>query len=445
MTKQLAKLFAVLLILVCLASCTKQVNAQSITKIEPYIYEVETYNELDWDFADEFWAKDNDNWSGGGCSAITKIVEGDRRLIGRNMDLNISENCAYIVRTNAGKYKTIGIQYTFRDVSPTYAEVEKNGMSEEWSKLLPFYCDDVMNDQGLYIEVNMRHGEYYPNGDDMFAMKGTNPNGERRVHMFELPRYIAENCATINEAKEYVKTLDIYSKNNYWNYCFVMADATGAASLLEFCNDDLFETSGVYWFDETPNGLYLEVDGERTEFDASYLDEFQYYGELNYHAIGQTNFFINRYGFLRQDTKSGFGRLVTLQNGIDAVNSRKDMYDLMNKVSYSNFYKPYDDCKANHFDPRSEQVGEHGPISLTSGVVMNPKLESYIKELMDEYTRPIRAMSREEKRKANEFWESTFTEVVDIKERAIFVRIYEDESLKFKITFDKTTTIENIE
>lgn len=442
MKKEALRFLSILPVLTVLTGCKS--TAQKVTELEPYLFEVETYTKLDYDYADKFYASENDNWSGGGCSAITKMIEGDRRVIGRNMDLNISENCAYIVKTDTGKHKTIGLQYTFRDVSPKYASVKKNGISEKWSKLLPFYCDDVMNETGFHIEVNMRHGEYYPNGDDMFAIESTNPNGTRRVHMFELPRYIAENCTTIAEAKEYVNTLDIYSKNNYWNYCFVMADATGAASLLEFCNDDLLGTSGIYWIDEGSDGLYIEVDGERSKLDTSYLDEYQYYGELNYHAIGQTNFFINKYGFMRQDTKSGFGRLQTLQNGIDAVSTKQEMYDLINKVSYSHFYEPYDDCKKNHFDPRSEQVGEHGPISLTSGVVMNPEYEPYIKELMDEYTEPIRKLTREEKRAANEYWESTFTELVDIKDKSIFVRFYENEDMKYLINFEGTKKVSSI-
>lgn len=440
MRKNLLSLLAVLPVVSMLTGCHK---AQNVTEIAPYLFEVETYKELDPDYADKYWAKNNDNWEGG-CSAITKLTSDGTRLIGRNMDLNISENCAYVVRTDAGKYKTMGLQYTFRPDSPTYAEVKKHGISKKWSKLLPYFCDDIMNDAGFHIEVNMRHGEYYPNGDDMFAMSGTNPDGERRVHMFELPRYLAENCATIADAKEYIKKIDIYSKNHYWNYCFVMADSTGAASLLEFCNDDLFETSGIYWLDETPEGLVLEVDGVREKFDASYLDDAPYFGELNYHAIGQTNFFINKYGFLRQDTKSGFGRLQTLQNGIDTVETKQDMYDLINKVSYSNFYLPYDECKANHFDPRSEQVGEHGPFPLTSPVVMRPEFEDFIKEAMDEYSAPIRAISREEKQAANEFWESTFTEVVDLNAKSIFVRFFENEDMKYELTFDSFKKVESI-
>lgn len=422
------------LVLPTLTGCNPR--GMNVTEIEPYLYTVDTYTKLDYDYADNFYASENDNWSGGGCSAITKKINtssGEKRIIGRNMDLNISENCAYVVRTKVeGKHETIGLQYTFRDVSPKYADVKKHGISDKWSKLLPFYQDDVMNEAGFHIEVNMRHGEYAAQGQDLFAIDSTNPNGTRRVHMFELPIYIAQNCATIEEAKAYVSSLDIYSKNHYWNYCFVMADATGAASLLEFSSNPLNEDK-IYWFDEDKL-----LAGQ---YDLSYLDDYPGFTDLEYNAIGQTNFFINKYSYLFQDTKSGFGRMQTMQSGIENkvkgikdVETKQDMYDLMKAVSYSNFYKPYHECKDNHFDPRSEQLGEVG--FLNSGFCMNPKYEDMFIELQDAYTEPIRQLTREQKRAANEYWESTFTEVVDIEEKSIFVRFYENDNMEYKLTFD---------
>lgn len=430
-TKRLINLFIIPLIIITLSGCDNK-GKMNVTEIAPYLFEVETYSSLDYDYADDFYATENDNWSGGGCSAVTKIIEEDRRIIGRNMDLNISNNCAYIIKTDAGKYKTIGLQYTFRDVSPEYEDVKKHGISSKWSKLLPFYCDDVLNDQGFYIEVNMRHGEYAAQGQDLFAVDSTNPNGARRVHMFQLPRYIAENCKTVEEAKEYVNSLDIYSKNHYWNYCFIMADATGKAALLEFSSNPIDDTK-IHWFDEDKLDSY----------DFEYLKEYPYFDNLNYHAIAQTNFFINKQAYLFQDTKSGFGRMQTMQNEIESVSTKKEMFDLMDKISYSNFYKEYDDCKNNNFDPRSEQLGELG--LLNSAFCMNPKYEELFKKMQNEYTLPIRALSRIEKQNANEYWESTFTEVVDIKDKSIFVRFYENNDMNYLLTFDGIKKVNSIE
>ena len=388
-----------------------------LKEIDKYVFEVEEYTTLDYDVADKFYAKANDNW-GGGCTAVSKMVDG-HRLIGRNMDQSISYKCVYIVRTNAGKYKTFGTVYTHRDYSPNYDDVIANGISEEFYKSLPFMCDDVINNAGLHIEINMRHGEYWPNGEDKFACSGTNPDSTKRVYMFELPRYIGENCASVEEAKEYVKTLDVYSQNNYWNYCFIISDSSGKSSLLEFSSNE------VHWLDEDK------------------IDTYDWLKVYDTKAIAQANFYLNELAWYSQDIKSGEGRYITIQEGIDKVNSRSDMYDLMKKVQYSSYYLDYDECKENHFDPRSETIGE---VSwAVYDLIFNPEFEETAKEIMNEYTSEVRKMTREEKQDLCEIWESIFTEVVDVNNKEMFIRLFEDENQCYLISFDGTKKLNSIE
>lgn len=416
-------------------------------KIADYVYEVDTYKELDYDYADKFWAENNDNW-GGGCSAVTKVITDENgkehRIIGRNMDLNISNKCAYIVRTDCGgdAHKTVGLAYTFRDYSPDYADVQKDGISKKFYKILPFMCDDVLNDAGLHIEVNMRHAECYPNGSDVFSLEHSNPEnykGKRRIHMFELPRYIGEHCSTVAEAKAFVDTLDIYSKKNYWNYCFLVSDALGNSSLVEFNEIGLCPAFGiknatrVTWIDDTPEDL--KKVGEYLTTGPTGATKC-----VKVNALAQTNFYINKWAFLFEDIKSGEGRFLTLQSDIVNVNTKKDMFDLMNKISYSNFYLPFDECMKNHFDPRTENVGE-GP-GLTYNVLFDPdpEIQSYIKFYFNYYVTSVylEYPTRELKRNANRFWETTFCEVVDCMTKTISVRMFEEESFYCNITLDKT-------
>ena len=400
------------------AGCASgQNNNAKLTELDKYIFEVEEYTSLDYDYADEFYAKSNDNW-GGGCSAISKMVDG-HRLVGRNMDQSISNKCAYIIRTNAGKFKTFGLVYTHRDYSPDYEEIMSKGMSDELYKILPFMCDDVLNDAGLHIEINMRHGEYWPNGEDKFACSGTNPEASRRVYMFELPRYIGENCATVAEAKEYVSTLNVYSQDHYWNYCFIVSDSEGHSSLLEFADDE------VYWLDEDK------------------LDSYDWLEVYHPKAIAQANFYLNELSWYAQDMKSGEGRYIAMQEGIEAVNSRSDMYDLMRKVQYSSYYLDYDECKNEHFDPRSETLGE---VSwAVYDLIMHPDFEDSAREILNEINAPIRELTRQEKQDVNEYWESIFTEVVDVNTQQIFVRIFENEDRLYLIGFDGTTKLNSID
>ena len=398
------------------AGCSGNKTAK-FHELEKYIYEVDEYTELDYDYADEFYAKSNDNWEVG-CSAITKMIDGSR-IVGRNMDMFISYKSAYIVRTNAGKYRTIGLAYTHRDYSPSLDEIKANGFSEEFYKILPFLCDDVLNDGGLHIEINMRHGEFWTNGEDKFACKGTNPASSERVYMFELPRYIGENCATVEEAKEYVSTLNVYSQNHYWNYCFLISDSQGHSSLLEFSSNK------VTWLDEED------------------IDSFDWLEAYDMKALGQANFYLNKDAYNIQDIKSGEGRFIALQEGIDDVNSKSDMYDLMRKVQYSNFYLDYDVCKDNYFDPRSENLGEVGWAKYF--IIMDPEFEPTAREMINEINAGVPEMPREEKQKKCSYWESIFTEVVDVNAQEIFVRMYENEDSLYLLNFDGTTKLNSID
>ena len=408
-------IFLLVLSMMLTTGCSAN-NKSKLTELEKYIFEVEEYTSLDYDCADAFYAKANDNW-GGGCSAISKMVDG-HRLIGRNMDQSISNKCIYIIRTNAGKYRTLGLVYTHRDYSPDYEEIMSKGISDEFYKCLPFMCDDVLNDAGLHIEINMRHGEYWPNGEDKFACKGTNPESSKRVYMFELPRYIGENCATVEEAKEYVSTLDVYSQDHYWNYCFIVSDSEGHSSLLEFADDE------VFWLDEEK------------------LADYDWLDVYHPKAIAQANFYLNELAWYFQDIKTGEGRFIALQNGIDAVKSRSDMYDLMRKVQYSNFYLDYDECKNNYFDPRSENIGE---VSWAMyDLIMHSEFEDTARKLINEVNAGVSEMPRQEKQDLNVYWESIFTEVGDVNTKEIFVRMFENEELLYLLSFDGTTKLNSI-
>lgn len=387
--KKLFNIITIVITILLCTSCNNKIEHRDVTEIFEYVYDAGTYNELDYDFANKWFANEYDNY-GGKCSAIAKTLDNGQTIVGRNMDLNISDRCAYVVRTNVKDcYETLGLVYTFRDISPVYSDVKQNGLNGDFAKILPFMSDDVLNEEGLFVEINMRNGEFWPTGDAKFSCSGTNSESKERVYMFELPRYIGEHCATVDEAIEYVKTLNIYSKDGYWNYCFLMADATGHYGLLELALDQ------VIWHD------YQQC---------------------------QTNFYVDADLQTVEDLKCGIGRYNYLMEHINDVDDESEMFSLMDDVTYYQVYDP-STCK---YDPISEDVGVL-PFASNNYLVEN---REYVMELMQQYGDMVRGMTRQQQQAQNEFWESSFTEVVNCNNKTISVRFFEDNNKKLTLSFE---------
>ncbi len=115
----------------------------------------------------------------------------------------------------------------------------------------------------------------------------------------------------------------------------------------------------------------------------------------------------------------------------------------MRKVQYSSYYLGYDECKNNHFDPRTEVLGD---VSwAVYDLVMHPEFEDMARKEIDAAIAGIKDMPRKEKQDINEYWESIFTEVVDVNAKEMFVRIFENEDILYLIGFDGTKKLNSIE
>lgn len=357
-------------------------------KVFKYVYDLGTYTSLNDQKADQYFDKEYNNW-GGGCTAVAKKLDNKDLIVGRNMDLNISNKLAYIHKTKLKDcYETIGLTYTFRDISPDLDDFKKNGLSKEFRNLIPHMADDMLNSEGLYVEINMREKETMEDGSDKFSNSGTNVSSDHKVYIFELPYYISLHCATVKEAVDYVKTLNVYSKKGYWNYAFMIADAKGNYGVLEIANNK------VYWKDK---------------------------------QNCQTNFYVNKNLNKIQQNKVGVGRYDLAVKDVKKVKNEADMMKLMKTLNYSNFYKP-DTCK---FDIRPECVEDGVPYDY----VMQPKIKSMIYDKVRQEGQAIEKMSRQELQDANKYWESTFTEVVNCNEKTIRVRFFEDKKQEVTLKF----------
>ncbi|MCQ2609593.1 MAG: linear amide C-N hydrolase [Lachnospiraceae bacterium] len=361
-------------------------------KILNHVYELGVYKELDYNLAEEMCKNILDGWEGG-CTAVARYTDDSKMIVGRNMDFYISHKPAYIVKTEVPDfYKTYGITYS-HNFGPNDEDVEKVGLDDAVYKMLPFLCSDVFNEEGLYIETNMRNGEYLKSGKTQYGCTGTNPLAKHRICSLILPRYLGENCANVKEAIALVKELDIYTPSVTgmdWNFCFMLADKSGDYGVLEIAQNK------ISWLQDAP---------------------------------AQANFYLTPAFQYNEEYGSGVGRYELVTRERDSVANEDDMYELIKKVSYSYIYKP-DICP---FDVRSEYIGNDK--YLTYDVMMDDKnrkeVEKGIRELCDAHNKKSRAQQEDEMTS----WESVFTEVINCTDRTWFIRFFEDEKRTIKLRF----------
>lgn len=360
-----------------------------LNKLADYIFETEAYTELDYEFAEKGFESKFDGWAAikGGCSCVVKQTAAGDVVVGRNMDLTISNKPAYVVRTNCpGKHQTVGVAYTYFD-GPDYEEVLRDGVSDSFAKLIPFLCCDIMNDAGLYIEINMRNGEKNADGSSKFGCSGTNP-GAHRLGAMNLVRYVGDNCASIDEAIEYVNSFDLYTPSDKlpWNFTFMIAEKSGRFGLLEIADNK------VSW-----------LEGQK----------------------GQTNFYLTKEFNDKEELKCGLGRYDMLMNGLGSVDNEDDMFELIDKATYFRVYRenPTYDVRTEYVDIEPGWTTEYVLADENKDVV-----QARVKRNVDRLSK----MTRQEIQDECKYWESIFTVVANCSSRELRVRFFEDNERIFK-------------
>lgn len=380
-----------------IASCSK---LHDYTIVKDYLIEMPTYKSIDYNYA-QSWFKTHP-FGAGGCSAVVKDVaqtnEDPHLIVGRNMDYGFSKKCAYIIRTaEPNKLKTLGFAYATNKTSPDFDDLKWHGISDEWYRIMPFFCTDIINEKGLYCEIDMRNIERDPStGKSIFRCEGTNPSTGVDVHMVALTRFIAANCEDVESAVKYVKqNINVFNNENDWNFSFMLADAKGNYGLLEFGYDKVWFEPGVKC---------------------------------------QTNYFLNGDPGKNCKNKFGIGRREYLLNHLDEVTDGWSMFNLINQLSYSNVYKG----KYCPFDMRSE-TSDFMPFDEIEYEWLMPDYteEDHPTEVKKVYSiindklKELWKLSEEERRKLSWYWQSTFTEVIDIPTKTIHIRMFEDNNYVF--------------
>ena len=397
-----------------------------VTHLFNKVMETDVYTEVDEDFAyQQLDDKFDKYFEGGGCTCFGKTTKQDGLVIGRNMDLYITNKPSFVVKTDVkGRKKTFGLTYS-HNMGDDADVVQDKGVDENFYKMIPFLSTDVMNEDGFYIEINMRNADYDKNGKSVFSCDGTNP-GKKRLTSFALPYYLGSRCSTVDEAvKMAQEELDLYTPDPVnsemdWNFCFMLADATGKFGVLEIAKNKVVFNEAIETGSEMPNGAC----------------------QANYYVTPEFNKI--------EKMKSGTGRVDYVKETWPYITSEEGVYATMLGISYFQSYFPF--CA---FDSRSEFVGiydEDGKIFIGSETpkkvdgekvvwdydfVTNPKN----KDKVDAYREWIR--NRISTRRADDtmddiprYWESTFTLTAVPAKRTMFVRFNENNKDIKAFSFD---------
>ncbi len=248
-----------------------------------------------------------------GCTCMAKRNSKGEVVLGRNMDLDISQSPAYVYKTTFGKYKNFCVAYS-PNFYMTYEEVQKMDKIDPTVQnlLLTMGCD-CLNEKGLYMEMNLRerndklscYGLHSSHGEKT-RDDGT-PWSELRACTTMIPQFVTQNCATVKEAIEFLNnSYDWYMiapplktqlgvSNN--NMCFMIGDATGEYGLVEIAQDEI-----------------------------SYIP-YQY---------GQANFYITPKWNALDAFAVGHGRLAMVSKVIGPVETLEEAMDAMKPIMWRN-------------------------------------------------------------------------------------------------------------
>lgn len=173
-----------------LSSCAPKVPQP--VKIAPYIWEM-TVENYEYDCPNYLKEHVGTEFN---CSAVR-----NGNFYGRNLDFFISEVAEVVVHTPAkdGRHATIGVARSFLKTDEDIAK----GMTEKEIATLPWGVFDGINDAGLFCNMNVT-----PASDSGIPHTSPNP-GMPEIYTPFLVRALLDNCATVEEAIEYVNCHDV--------------------------------------------------------------------------------------------------------------------------------------------------------------------------------------------------------------------------------------------
>lgn len=282
-------------------------------RIADYFYEI-TYSDYDFTACNNFLLSDEVNISLGGCSEIHK-----NNLIGRNYDWTYSHMASFKLNTLAKEGERFASTAT-ANISPITDIIGKKCDWSKWYKLLPSCCIDGVNENGVYIGVNVAPEE------DTVRTSNSNP-GKPVLSVLMMPRLVLDKATT---AKDIVSVI----KNDYsWTSparsgkneeLHILICDKDNDYIIEFRDNNMVILSNTdSEYNDMPNGKTIMTNFFNSDWTGTIAAGFR----------GNTAVEIRRTGLTRH--ADGLERYEILANNYDSIGDAEQLLSLMQQIWYT--------------------------------------------------------------------------------------------------------------
>lgn len=280
----------------------------------------------------------------GACTAHTWTTDTGSKAEVRNLDFFYTVNPAISYFFDVPGYNKSWNFTLLTGDGQSYESILKDGVNAETMKIAASMPFDVLNEKGLYVEVNIRGAEYdLTTGDYKWdCMTGSNPSAAETRSIAVFGREIANNCGTVQEAIDYAKTINWVSNANCGYFlAWYVNDATSSA-LFELVDNKLEITENVntnsnfFINDEYKDQVLFDMGIGRAEYvnsnivnGTSFKDGVDKMLGMYYSQIYYDSCIFNRNsefeGFYDLDENGEYELVVTKENKDDDIKSYKDL------------------------------------------------------------------------------------------------------------------------
>ena len=340
-----------------MVACAENVSkGPTITKVADMLYEM-TYDDYSSETPDD---SVYNIFSGElACSSVR-----NGNYVGRNFDYYMNQSPTFVVRTTAkgSRYATIGVG---RLAKITSADVD-DGLSQEKLDVIPWSILDGMNEKGLVCNSNVVP---QVDGGDI-PHTGTNPDAPS-LNVICMPRALLDNCATVDEAIEYIKNHNITPMlSKTFDLHFMISDPEKTC-VVEFINNEV-------------------------------VVKEQYI---------MTNYFLNLDEI--PEYPIGLERMQILKEHYGEGNTMEGMYRLMQRVRYTNEY-----IAANKW---------YSDLGLTKEQLQNvgEEVDAYLQMTQMEFEEELEYVKENGFRETTDWWDTTHNTTYDMENKKIWVTVHE--------------------